>query len=289
MLNLLQNLPQKRRHIFSNVALLCLPAVLFLIMFFVFPLIRILYLSFFDPHFTLKHYLHVFQEPVYLKVLNLTLQASALITFICLLLAYPISALLSSVTKKVSNRLMLLVLMPFWTSVLIRAYSWMVLLQRNGIINSFLRDLGLIEQPIQMMFNRFGMVVGTVHVLLPFMVFPLYGNMAGIDKNLMKAAQNLGANPFKTFWKVFLPLSFPGIAAGSLIVFILCLGFFVTPALMGGPKDIMISVLIEMQVRELLNWGFGSALAIVLLFVTLALYVISARWLGLSNIWGGRR
>ncbi len=273
----------------KRMLLLCLPAIIFLLIFFIYPLIRLLYLSFFDPQFTLEHYSRVFTEGVYLRVLVNTLNISAQITFFCLLLAYPVSALITSVGSKIGNRLMILVLLPFWTSVLIRAYSWIVILQRRGIVNEFLMDLGLVEQPLSLMFNRFGLLVGTVHVLLPFMIFPLIANMSGIDKNLLKAAQNLGAHPVKSFLRIFLPLSFPGAAAGSLIVFVMCLGFFVTPALMGGRGDIMISVLIESQVREFLNWGFGSALSFVLLAITLLIYGVAAKWFGLSNIWGGKQ
>jgi len=182
---------------------------------------------------------------------------------------------------------MILVLIPFWTSILVRTYAWMVLLQRQGVFNRWLLELGLIDEPLRMMYNRIGVLVGMTHVLLPFMVLPTYAVMRGIDRNLLRAAANLGASPLQSFLRVFLPLSLPGVAAGSLLVFILALGFFITPALMGGRTDMMIAQLIETQIRTQLNFAFAAALATVLLVVTLIIFAIYNRLLGLDKMFGG--
>lgn len=182
---------------------------------------------------------------------------------------------------------MIFVMLPFWTSILVRSYAWMVLLQREGIINSVLLKLGLIDAPIKMMFNSIGVTVGMVHVLLPFMILPLLAVMKGVDRNLLKAAENLGASPFVAWWKVFFPLSLPGVGAGSLLVFMMAIGFFITPSLLGGRTDVMISMAIEAQVNDMVNWGLASSMAVVLLGVTTAIFFVYDRILGLDKMWGG--
>jgi putative spermidine/putrescine transport system permease protein len=208
-------------------------------------------------------------------------------TFLVVLYAYPLFQLLSSVPPKTLNLLMILVVIPFWTSILVRTYAWMVLLGRKGIINNLLLSLGTIHSPIKLMYNLLGVNIGMVHILLPFAILPMYSVMKGIDRNLLKAAQNLGASPTRSFFKVFLPLSLPGVGASVLLTFILALGFFITPALLGGLRDVMISMLIETQVGELLNWGFASALAVILILITLIIFFIFNRFLGFEKMWGG--
>jgi ABC-type spermidine/putrescine transport system permease subunit I len=163
----------------------------------------------------------------------------------------------------------------------------MVLLGRRGVVNEALAALGLLGDPLPFLYNRMGVTIGMVHVLLPFMILPLYSVMRGIDVELLKAAQNLGANRRQSFLRVYLPLSLPGIGAGCLLVFVTALGFFITPALLGGRGDMMISMLIETQVRELLNWELASALAVALLAFTAAVLAVYQRWLGLDRLWGG--
>jgi len=160
------------------------------------------------------------------------------------------------------------VLIPFWTSLLVRTYAWMVILGRRGIVNETLMALGLREVPLDLLFNRFSVTIGMVHILLPFMVLCLYAAMRGIDRGLLLAAENLGARPIQAFVRIFVPLSLPGVVSGSLIVFITALGFYITPALLGGARNTMIAQLIAGQITEQLNFGFGSALAIVLLILT---------------------
>ena len=173
------------------------------------------------------------------------------------------------------------------TNLLVRLYAWIVLLQKMGVVNAVLLRLGMVEQPLPLVYNLTGVIVGMVHVLLPFMILPLYSVMKGIDPSLMAAAQNLGGTPAQAFRRVFLPLTYPGIGAGTLIVFMLSIGYFVTPALLGGLKETFIAQLIEQQVNVLIDWNFAAALAVLLLAVTLAIYYLFNRLLGLDRIWGG--
>jgi putative spermidine/putrescine transport system permease protein len=264
------------------------PVFIYLIFFFVYPSIKMFLLSCFDPGFSLQHYARMFNKPVYLRVILITFRLSLICTLSSLLFGYPVAYLLNREESKVRTILMIFVVLPFWTSLLVRIYAWMVILGRYGVVNSFLLKLGLISDPLNLLYNTFSVTVGMVHFLLPFMIFPIYSTMTGIDRDLIKAAYNLGASPFKAFVKVFLPLSLPGVGAGILIVFILCIGFFVTPALLGGRKDVVISMLIENQVNVQLNWSFASAMGFVLLVLTLILFNISNRFLGIDRIWGGR-
>jgi len=273
----------------GKVFLLVLPVVCYMCFFYVYPLIRILALSFFSPDFTLAHYLSFFQNKVNLFSLHVTFKISSLVTFICLLMGYPLAYYLSSIPIKKANVLLILVLIPLWTSLLVRTFSWIMLLGRNGIINQSLLKLGLIQDPLRIMYNTFGLTVGMVHVMIPFMILSLYSVMKGIDRNLLKAAQNLGATPFYAFRKIFLPLSVPGILAGSIMVFVISIGFFVTPVLLGGPRELMISMVIEQAISVLLNWGFGSAASFILLFLTLGIFLFSGKLIGFDKLWGKRQ
>jgi len=199
---------------------------------------------------------------------------------------YPIAYLLTTVSQRSAQILTVLIIVPFWISILVRSYAWMVLLGRNGIVNQLLMKLSVIETPIAMMHNRFGVYVGMINILLPYMIFPLFSVMKGIDKTLVNAALIMGAPPWKAFLKVFFPLSLPGVAAGGLLVFIIALGFFITPALLGGAKDTTIALLIQIQVDELLNWGLAAAMATMLLICTSIVLVIYNRYLGIDKMVG---
>ncbi len=275
------------RRQFGYVALL-LPALVLLVVLFVYPIARLLVTSVYaDGQFTLEHYRRIVEVDLYLRVLRTTFVIALQVTGICLALGYPLAYFLASLRPRTARLLMILVLIPFWTSILVRTYAWMVLLQRQGVVNRWLLELGLIDEPLRMMYNRIGVLVGMSHVLLPFMVLPTYAVMRGIDRTLLRAAANLGASPVQAFLRVFLPLSLPGVAAGSLLVFILALGFFITPALMGGRTDMMIAQLIETQIRTELNFSFAAALAAVLLVITLVIFVIYNRLLGIDKMFGG--
>lgn len=266
---------------------LLVPVLCYLLLFFFYPLISILIKSVFNPGPTLDCYRRILTTPIYLKVLGNTFQISFIVTSVCLVLAYPVSYLITNSSRKVSGVLTFLVVMPIWISLLVRTYAWLVLLQRQGLVNKLFLFLGVIEQPLQLMYNRLGVVVGMTSLLLPFMVFPLVSIMGTIDQNLIKAAHNLGASSWQTFRRVFFPLSFPGVAAGFILVFMMGLGFYITPALMGGKQDLMIAMCIDQQARTILDWGFASALATMLLVITLLMFLVASKWFNLDRIWSG--
>ena len=260
--------------------LLLLPALAWLGVLFVYPIGRLVYLSAFAPAFTLQHYAKLLGAGVYAKILVNSFEISLTVTVLALVLGYPLAFLLATARPRAAGLMLAGIVLPLWTSVLVRTYAWMVLLGRRGVVNEALQSAGLLDSPLPLLYNRLGVTIGMVHVLLPFMVLPLYSVMKRVDVELLKAAQNLGANRRQSFLRVYLPLSFPGVAAGCLLVFVTALGFFVTPALLGGRGDMMIAMLIETQVRELLDWGFASALAVTLLAVTAAILLVVQRLLG---------
>ncbi|ALM81842.1 ABC transporter permease [Bordetella sp. N] len=264
--------------------LLLAPALLILAVFFLYPLGEMLARSLFDPGFTWKHYARLIEEPTYLQVLWITFEIAFSVTVCTLLLGYPLAYFLSQIRPQAAGLLMILVIVPYFTSVLVRTYAWMVLLGTEGIVNQLLRATGLIDKPLAMMYSRFGVLVGMTYILLPYMVLALYSVMRGIDTGLLRAASSLGASRTRAFWRIFAPLSMPGVAAGSLLVFILSIGFFITPALMGSQEDSMISMIIESQVETYFDWGFASALAAVLLACTLVLFLIYERVVGLNRL-----
>lgn len=267
-----------RHFSFNRWALLVLPPLLFICVLFGYPLYTILARSFTDPALGIENYRHFFEVGVYVETLVRTLQTAALVTLVCLLLGYPYAYLMSQVGSAWLKVMIFLVLVPFWTSLLVRTYAWTVLLRDTGVINEALMDLGLIDEPLRLIRSTTGVVIGMSQILLPFMVLPLFANMRTIDPALMRAASNLGASGFAAFRRIYLPLTLPGIGAGCLIVFIYSLGFYITPALLGDAQNAMLSELIVDQVSQLFNWGLGSAMAAVLLVVTLALLAVLARF-----------
>ena len=264
---------------------LVLPLLAYLGAFYAYPVAAMMLRSVTEPGWTLENFRRVFENPVYLHVLWLTFRVGVIVTVAALLLGFPVAYVLARIDRAKSNLLMMLVLLPFWTSILVRTYAWMVLLGRQGLINQLLLAIGVIDEPLQLLNTTFAVYVAMVHILLPFMILPLYSVVRGIDGNLLRAAEGLGATPIGVFRQVLLPLAIPGVAAGCLLVFILALGFFITPALVGGPRDLMIAVLIQQQV-ELFNWPFASALAVVLLAAALLVFTGFARTLGISETLG---
>ncbi len=267
--------------------LLLAPAVCALLILFVYPISSIFIRSLFSPDFTLKHYLYFFQNPLYARVLWITIEISLLCTLSSILVGYPVAYVLRRAKPGPRNLFLLIIVLSFMISLLVRNYSWIIVLQRNGVINLLLKHLGLIQQPLTLLHNKFGTMVGMTHIFVPYIIFPIYSVMMGTDLSLEKAAQNLGATRWQTFWRVTFPLSLPGIGAGALLVFIMALGFFITPALLGGRKELMLSNLIEIQVVDLLNWPFASAMSVVLLIVTLLIFAVYNRYLGVERLWGG--
>ena len=224
------------------------------------------------------------QQAIFVDVFKRTFGVSAVVTLVCLVLAYPVAYLLSTVPARIGNLLMILVLLPFWTSVLVRTTAWMVLLQREGIVNGILRGAGVISEPLQLIHNRTGVYIAMTYVLLPFMVLPLYGVMKGVSPLAVRAALSLGASPFAAFRRVYLPQTLPGITAGCLLVFILAIGYYITPALVGGADDQLISYFIAFYTNQTLNWGMAAALGLVLLAVTLILYGVYTKLAGTSGL-----
>jgi putative spermidine/putrescine transport system permease protein len=222
-------------------------------------------------------------QRVFTNIFFRTFWISLVVTTLCLILGYPVAYLLANIHPRVSNLLMILVLLPFWTSVLVRTTGWAVLLQREGAVNNILRAMGAISEPMQLIYNRTGVYVAMTQVLLPFMVLPLYGVMKGIAPTTMRAALSLGARPWVAFRRVYLPQSMPGISAGCLLVFILALGYYITPALVGGADDQMVSYFIAFYTNETLNWGMAAALGVILLTVTLILYALYNRLSGTAG------
>ena len=221
---------------------------------------------------------------IYLGVLWRTVEISFFVTVICLILGYPIAFLLATVPTKASNALILLLLLPFWTSLLVRTTAWLVLLQNEGLVNDLGIVLGAWAEPLELVRNRLGVYIAMVHILLPFMVLPMFSVMKGIDPYHMKAAASLGANALRSFIKVYLPQTVPGVGAGVLLVFILSLGYYITPALVGGPKDQMLSYFIALHANQTVNWGLASALSVVLMICVAIFFTMYQRLVGVGNI-----
>jgi len=213
----------------------------------------------------------------FFKILLRTFEISAVVTIFCLLLGYPLAYWLSTLTPRQANILMILVLVPFWTSILVRSAAWIVLLQSNGLVNRSLLELGFISEPLPLLFNRLGVIIAMVHILLPFMILPLYSVMKSVPASYLRAAVSLGSSPLAAFFRVYVPQTFPGMGAGGLLVFILSIGYYVTPALLGGADDQMLSYYIAQYTNVNVNWGMACALGAVLLSATLVLYAVYRR------------
>jgi ABC-type spermidine/putrescine transport system permease subunit I len=272
------------RPVWLSYAVLVAPLVAFLVVLYVWPMCRILLLSIDWPRITTDSYTRIATVPAYGAVILNSLKIAGLVTIASLALGYPLAYYITSRPPRVARLLLMAVLIPFGTSLLVRNYAWMVLLGNNGLINNLLLWLGLIQSPLSLLYNTTGAVVGMVHILLPYMILVLVSVMRGIDWRLVDAALGLGAGQGRVFRTVYLPLSMPGVAAGCLLVFIMSLGFFVTPALLGGRSGTMISMVIETQINQLVNWPLGAALAVSLLVVTLVLLGFYNQILGVKKI-----
>lgn len=223
-------------------------------------------------------------EAIYRQVFLRTFLVALSVTALCLVIGFPVAYLLATRPPRIANILMILVLLPFWTSLLVRTTAWVVLLQSNGVVNEILTGLGITDGPLQLVYNRVGVLVAMTHVLLPYMILPLYSVMRSIPPAHLRAAYSLGARPVGAFLRVYLPQTLPGIGAGALLVFILALGYYITPALVGGPADQMISWFIAFYTTSTVNWGMASALGLLLLVATLALYAVYARLVGADRM-----
>ncbi|MBM2293627.1 ABC transporter permease [Sulfitobacter pseudonitzschiae] len=265
------------------------PAILLVLVVLVIPVGWLFYVSFVgaDGNFSLENYERMVSRKSYLRIFVTTFQVSILTTALCIVIGYPLAYFISQLPTRWANLCLVTVLLPFWTSLLVRTYAWLVLLQKQGLVNQWAISLGLWDEPLKFVHNMTGTLIGMVHIMLPFLILPVYGAMRAIDKDYLKAASNLGASPRRAFWTVFFPLSTPGLFAGSLMVFVLCLGFFVTPAVLGGGRVIMVSMKIVSNIELFVNWGAASSLGVVLLVLTIIILWIASRFTRLEQMAGG--
>ncbi len=278
------NLTQRRRDAVRLLPLL--PVVLYLLLLFVYPVGQLLWLSVIDSqgNLTAVHYVRLFTTNTYVRVLGITFEIAFWTTLISVLAGYPLAYLIATVSSRMRNVLILWVLVPFWTSFLVRTFAWLILLGRKGAINEWLAAIGLTDAPLPLIYNRAGVLIGMVHALMPIAVLTMVTVMRTIDPALVGAASTLGARGGQSFWRVYLPLSMPGVAAGALLVFVLSLGFFITPALLGSGREVLIAQVIIEQIEQLLNWGFAGAVSVLFLFATLAVIFLYERVFGRSML-----
>lgn len=274
---------RKEGRLFFNLAL---PSLIIIMIVVFIPVFWLSSLSFFDRAGDLSwvNYDRIFQSQLYIKTFIVTLKISFIVLFFCILLGYPLCYWLSQLPDRIAGILIVFVLLPFWTSVLVRTYAWLVILQRNGIINDTLISIGWIDEPLQLAHNLTGTVIGMVHILLPFFILPLFASMRSIDTNFIRAAISLGSTPRGAFWRIFFIMSLPGFFAGTVLVFILALGTYVTPALLGGGKIQMLAQRIDSTIMLYSNWGAASALGVVLLILAFATIWVFNRAFGIDKL-----
>jgi spermidine/putrescine transport system permease protein len=270
--------------------ILSIPTLLWIILLILLPMGFTIVISFASRNYygkviyqwTIENYVR-FIDPLYLNILVRSVIFGLLTTILTLLIGYPLAYFIASRPKKTRNLMLTLVIAPFWTNLLIRAYSWVLILRNTGIVNGFLESIDLINQPLPLLYNDRAVLTGLVYIFLPFMILPLFTIIEKLDWSLLEAASDLGANDIRTFFHITLPLTMPGIVAGSILVFIPAFGSFVIPAILGGSKSMMIGNLIENQFKESRNWPFGAASAVVIILFALAAILIYTRWAGTSS------
>jgi len=280
--------PRKRMSPGRRHFLMAAPLVVLLLVLLIYPVGQLLLLSVVgDQGFTLSQYHRLFESSVYVNVLLITLKISLWTTFFAVVAGYPVAYLISSLSAKRKTSLLFWVLLSFWTSFFVRTFAWVVLLGRNGVVNQLLQALGILDAPANLLYNFGSVLVGMVHALMPLAVLTMLSVMENIDRNLPRAASTLGARPGTAFWKIYFPLSMPGVAAAAIMVFVTAIGFFITPALLGGRKETMITQIIIDQVQQTMNWEFAGAVSVLLLVVVLVVFAIYDKVLGLSTMTGG--
>jgi putative spermidine/putrescine transport system permease protein len=266
--------------------MLVMPALLMLVAFYLFPLARVLWTSVAEPSFGFGNYALLFTSSSIHRVLLTTLRICLITTAITLLLGYVVAYVMAQSSERLQRWMMLGILLPLWISVLVRAFAWVTLLRRQGVINNALMGMGIIEDPLPLIWNEFGIVIGMVHYMLPFAVLPLLTGMRGIDRRCLAAARGLGASRRQGFVRVFLPLSMPGVVGAGILVFIFSLGFLVTPAILGGGRTLMIAEYISVQILDVVQWGIGTMLATTLILFIFALLAILSRVVDLRRLFG---
>ena len=261
--------------------LLAAPLLIYMLVFYALPVVAMLLRSVNDPTWTLLHYATLLDDVVFQKTFWITINTSVTVTLGCLILGYPVAMGLVR-SRSMAPFILVVILLPFWTSVLVRSYAWMVLLGRHGLVNEALLALGMIDRPIRILNTPLATQIAMIHILLPYMILPIANALRQIDPSLIRAASGLGSTPFMTFRQVILPLSMSGVAAGTLLTFVLALGFYITPAMVGGPRDITLSMLIAQQVDQL-NWAYAATLSAVLLATALAILAAARHLPGVGN------
>jgi ABC-type spermidine/putrescine transport system permease subunit I len=255
-----------------------IPAGVFIAAVFIVPIWNVLYRSFDENGFTTKHYVELLSSTLFYRVLWNTIQISILASVFTVIIAYPMAYHLSRLKPSSRAMFMIFVMLPFWTSILVKSYAFMVILGQNGLINSLLGEVGL--SPVALIYNRIGVIVGMVHFLVPFVLFPILTNLLSQDGNIVRAAETMGATSGRIFLKITLPLSLPGILAGMLLAAVQSFGFFITAALLGGRKDLMIANLVDFYTKETLDWGAASAVSVVLTVMCATILIVLGRFLG---------
>lgn len=264
-----------------------LPALILIGLFFVVPVLALLLRSVTEPIPGLQNYAALLGDGTYARVFFNTFLVAAVVTIVTVLVAFPVAWMLAIMPAALASILFGIIILSMWTNLLTRTYAWMVLLQRTGVINRALISAGIIDRPLPLINNLTGVTIGMVYIMLPFMILPLVGTLRAIDPMTLRAAALCGASPLAAFRRILLPLSLPGIAAGGLMVFVMSLGYFVTPALLGGTSNMMLAEMIAQMIQSLLNWGLGSAAAFILLVVTMAFYALQLRLVGSKRTAGG--
>ncbi len=267
---------------------LVLPLLALLLFLYVWPMFQVFWISVSDPELGLQNYAKLIESRGIQKMLWTTFRVCLVTTALALFFGYVISYAMAHVSDRHRTWMLLFILVPFWVSVLARAFSWLMLLHDNGIVNDLLQAWGLTTEPVQLVRNQIGVYIGMVHYMIPYAVLPLYAGMRAIDPRVVTAARGLGAGPFEAFWRVFLPLSLPGVIGAGVLVFILTLGFFVTPAILGGGKTIMVAEYVSVQILQTIRWGIGAMLAVTLLFIVLALLAVMSRVVDLRTLFGAK-
>ncbi len=263
------------------------PALLLIAILLLGPILYVFVLSFAKDGISFELYGRILTSPAYrVPILN-TFVIATLVTLGCIAAAYPLAYMMATLGPNAARIIAFVVLLPFWTSALVRTTAWIILLQKQGLLNTILTSTGLVDEPVQFIFNLSGVLIGMIHVLMPFVVLPLYAAFRTVDRNLLLAAESLGAPPGAVFRRVIAPLTAPGVIAGAIIVFMHAIGYYITPALLGGPKQTMIAMMIQYHLSERLDWGMAAALSITLLAITLVMFWQFQRRFGLDRLWGG--
>ncbi|MEI7298343.1 ABC transporter permease [Paraburkholderia tropica] len=266
----------RRRRDWRNIRLL-IPGLVLLVIFFMLPVLSLLLRSVLEPTPGLHNYEQLLGSSTYLRVFGNTFLVATVVTVVTVAIGFPTAWLLAIAPRKLSSLLFSVMLLSMWTNLLARTFAWMVLLQSTGPINRMLMALGIIHEPLALVNNLVGVTIGMTYIMLPFLIMPLHATLRSIDPSTLRAAAVCGASRWQAFWQILVPLAMPGIASGALMVFVMALGYFVTPSLLGGAQYMMLAELIAQLVQELLNWGLAGAAALVLLAVTLSLYALQLR------------